>query len=101
MFTATFSYHGPDPDIRSLRLHSRGGKVTKTDSYYLKVKEQDFSLQLIWAAGQPFLEEAANQTDTPLTLLPGASLANIYDAYSGKIVVGAKCLLAECIEGCF
>lgn len=40
VFTAQFPYHGPDPDIRALRLHSRG-----------------------------------------------SSLANIYDAYSGKIVV--------------
>eukprot|EP00092_Neocalanus_flemingeri_P058476 GFUD01069687.1.p1 GENE.GFUD01069687.1~~GFUD01069687.1.p1 ORF type:complete len:338 (+),score=99.79 GFUD01069687.1:96-1109(+) len=40
VFAAKFSYHGPDPDIRSLRLHS-----------------------------------------------PGASLSNIYDPHSGKIVL--------------
>jgi len=44
VFTAQFSYHGPDPDIRALRLHSRG-----------------------------------------------ACLANIYDPYSGKIVVKPFC----------
>lgn len=40
VFTAQFTYHGPDPDIRQLRLHTSG-----------------------------------------------ASLANIYDPYSGKVVV--------------
>jgi len=46
VFTAKFSYHGPDPDIRSLRLHSRGAALLNIyDPYSGKIVVKPFSYQ--------------------------------------------------------
>lgn len=46
VFTAKFSYHGPDPDIRALRLHSKNKSLVNIyDSYSGKILLKPFSYQ--------------------------------------------------------
>ena len=48
VFTAKFSYHGPDTDIRSLRLHSRGATLHNIyDPYAGKIVIQPFAYRVM------------------------------------------------------
>ena len=48
VFTAKFSYHGPDTDIRSLRLHSRGATLNNIyDPYAGKIVIKPFAYSVM------------------------------------------------------
>jgi len=52
VFVAQFSYHGPDPDIRQLRLHSGGSPLANIyDAYSGKIIVRPFSYRPMAEAG--------------------------------------------------